>query len=46
MKRTDTIEDVRNESVWSATTKMPICRRLASDVEVDVCIVGRGNRAG
>ena len=33
---------VQNESIWSATAKMPICRRLAADVEVDVCVVGAG----
>lgn len=42
MKSADSTATVRNESIWSATMKMPICRRLATDVDVDVCIVGAG----
>jgi len=32
----------RHESVWAATTQMPLCPSLTADTHADVCIVGAG----
>lgn len=32
----------KRQSIWAATAKMPVCRRLAQDMTTDVCIVGAG----
>ncbi len=42
MKRSVSVHSAQNESIWTTTTKMPVCRRLATDIETDVCIVGAG----
>jgi glycine/D-amino acid oxidase-like deaminating enzyme/nitrite reductase/ring-hydroxylating ferredoxin subunit len=42
MNRSTTTQAAQIESIWSATAKMPNCRRLSTDVDADVCIVGAG----
>ena len=42
MHRSTTTQPAQKESIWSVTAKMPVCRRLATDVDADVCIVGAG----
>jgi glycine/D-amino acid oxidase-like deaminating enzyme/nitrite reductase/ring-hydroxylating ferredoxin subunit len=42
MRRYSPIPGAKSQSIWAATVKMPICRRLARDLRVDVCIVGAG----
>src|SRR5690242_3461296 len=40
MKRTSPLPKAKSQSIWAATVKMPVCRRLSQDLETDVCIVG------
>ncbi len=42
MKRTSPLPKAKSQSIWAATVKMPVCRRLSQDLETDVCIVGAG----
>lgn len=42
MKSNPKTEPARNESVWTATAKMPAYTPLIEDTEADVCIVGAG----
>ncbi|HEX6961982.1 MAG TPA: FAD-dependent oxidoreductase [Lacipirellula sp.] len=42
MKRVSPLPRAKSQSIWAATVKMPVCRRLAQDMTVDVCIVGAG----
>jgi glycine/D-amino acid oxidase-like deaminating enzyme/nitrite reductase/ring-hydroxylating ferredoxin subunit len=42
MAHSTTSPTAQHESIWSATAKVPVCRRLASDVDADVCVVGAG----
>jgi len=42
MKTLSNVEAAKSESVWAATAKMPRERKLAENVEADVCIVGAG----
>jgi glycine/D-amino acid oxidase-like deaminating enzyme/nitrite reductase/ring-hydroxylating ferredoxin subunit len=42
MKRRSPLPNAKGESVWAATAKLPVCRRLSSNVTCDVCIVGGG----
>ena len=34
--------DIKNQSVWAATAKMPSCSSLKENTRADVCIVGAG----
>jgi glycine/D-amino acid oxidase-like deaminating enzyme/nitrite reductase/ring-hydroxylating ferredoxin subunit len=42
MERVSPIATAENESIWGATVELPKARRLAANVECDVCIVGSG----
>ena len=42
MKRMGTAQTAKNQAIWQAGVKMPRCRRLASDITTEVCIVGGG----
>jgi glycine/D-amino acid oxidase-like deaminating enzyme/nitrite reductase/ring-hydroxylating ferredoxin subunit len=42
MKRVSPLPRAKSASIWAATVKMPVCRRLSQDMTVDVCIVGAG----
>jgi glycine/D-amino acid oxidase-like deaminating enzyme/nitrite reductase/ring-hydroxylating ferredoxin subunit len=42
MKRTSPLPKAKSQSIWAATVKMPVCRRLTQALETDVCIVGAG----
>ena len=42
MERVSPIATAENESIWGATAELPKSRRLTTDVECDVCIVGGG----
>jgi glycine/D-amino acid oxidase-like deaminating enzyme/nitrite reductase/ring-hydroxylating ferredoxin subunit len=42
MKRRSPIPDAKSDSVWAATAKLPVCRRITTDITCDVCIVGGG----
>jgi glycine/D-amino acid oxidase-like deaminating enzyme len=42
MKRMGTAQTAKNKVIWPAGVKMPRCRRLAGDIETEVCIVGGG----
>jgi glycine/D-amino acid oxidase-like deaminating enzyme/nitrite reductase/ring-hydroxylating ferredoxin subunit len=42
MKRTSPLPKAKSQSIWAATVKMPVCRRLSQDLETDVCVIGAG----
>ena len=42
MKRRSPLPTAKSDSIWAATAKLPVCRRLSADVTCDVCIVGAG----
>ena len=42
MARPSPLPTAESQSIWAATQKMPVCRRLAQSIETDVCIVGAG----
>ncbi len=42
MKRTSPLPRAKSQSIWAATQKMPVCRRLSQNLTTDVCIVGAG----
>jgi len=42
MKFTSPLPSAKNQSIWAATVKMPVCRRLSQNLATDVCIVGAG----
>jgi glycine/D-amino acid oxidase-like deaminating enzyme/nitrite reductase/ring-hydroxylating ferredoxin subunit len=42
MKRRSPLPRAKSESVWADTAKLPVCRRLSSNVTCDVCIIGGG----
>jgi glycine/D-amino acid oxidase-like deaminating enzyme/nitrite reductase/ring-hydroxylating ferredoxin subunit len=42
MKRRSPIPNAKNDAVWAATAKLPVCRRLTTNIKCDVCIVGGG----
>src|SRR5262245_44403280 len=42
MKRRSPLPAAKSQSVWAATAKLPVCRRLTTNVSCDVCIVGAG----
>jgi glycine/D-amino acid oxidase-like deaminating enzyme/nitrite reductase/ring-hydroxylating ferredoxin subunit len=42
MKRTSPLPKAKSQSIWAATVKMPVCRRLAQDLDTDVCVIGAG----
>jgi glycine/D-amino acid oxidase-like deaminating enzyme/nitrite reductase/ring-hydroxylating ferredoxin subunit len=42
MKRLASVHSAQQDSIWSATAKMPRCTRLLRSTEADVCVVGGG----
>jgi glycine/D-amino acid oxidase-like deaminating enzyme len=42
MKTSPPVEAAKSESVWAATADMPRSRKLSTNAEADVCIVGAG----
>src|SRR5262245_52850308 len=42
MKRHAMHTHAKRTSTWSATAKMPRCRKLEQTIDVDVCVVGGG----
>ena len=42
MKTSPPVEAAKSESVWAATAEMPRSRKLSTNAEADVCIVGAG----
>jgi glycine/D-amino acid oxidase-like deaminating enzyme/nitrite reductase/ring-hydroxylating ferredoxin subunit len=42
MKTRSPLPAAKAQSVWAATAKVPVCRRLNTDLQCDVCIVGAG----
>jgi glycine/D-amino acid oxidase-like deaminating enzyme/nitrite reductase/ring-hydroxylating ferredoxin subunit len=42
MKTSPAVEAAKSESVWAATADMPRSRKLSTNAEADVCIVGAG----
>src|SRR5215510_9185337 len=42
MKRQAMHSHAKRTSTWSATAKMPRCRKLEGSIDVDVCVVGGG----
>ena len=42
MERVSPIAAAESESIWGATVELPKSRRLTTDIECDVCVVGGG----
>ena len=42
MERVSPIAAAESESIWGATVELPKSRRLTTDLECDVCIIGGG----
>lgn len=42
MERVSPIASAESESLWGATVELPKSRKLAADLECDVCVVGGG----
>ena len=42
MERVSPIATAESESIWGATIKLPKSRRLTTDVECEVCVIGGG----